>query len=82
VKLAILAGGYLVAVALVVQGLMVLPGCSAFAKQVKDPCSEVTLTTIQVGCESRIEQECKAGDRSCPVYIECSRAIKTWRACP
>lgn len=62
--------------------LVLLIGCSHLAKEAKDPCSEVTLTTIQVGCESRIERECAAGDKTCPAYVECSRAIKTWRACP
>ena len=61
--------------------LLLLVGCSGLSKQAKDPCSEVTLATIQVGCESRIERECAAGDKQCPAYIECSKAVKTWREC-
>lgn len=53
---------------------------AATAKQLKDPCSELSLATVQAGCEVRIERECN-GDPSCPAYVECSRAVETWRAC-
>jgi hypothetical protein len=57
---------------------LLLVGCARMA----DPCSEVSLATVQAGCEVRVEAECKAGDKTCPVYVECSKAIKTWRNCP
>jgi hypothetical protein len=61
--------------------LLLALGCSSLGKQAKDPCSELTLATVQVGCESRIERECAAGDKNCAVYKECTRAIETWRGC-
>lgn len=57
--------------------VLLAAACSA----AKNPCSEVTLMTIQAGCEARIERECH-GNKDCPAYVECSRAIRTWRACP
>lgn len=57
-----------------------LLACLLSCSRMADPCSEVTLTTIQVGCEARIAQECN-GEKTCPAYVECSKAIKTWRAC-
>jgi hypothetical protein len=56
---------------------LALAGCARMAS----PCSEVTLATIQVGCEARVERECAPGDRACPAYVECSKAIRTWREC-
>ncbi len=61
-------------------GLAMVCLCLISCARMADPCSEVTLATIQAGCEARIERECN-GERSCPAYVECSRAIKTWRAC-
>ena len=57
-----------------------LTGCGAFASQAKDPCSEVSWATVSAGCEARIERECR-GDATCPVYVECTKARKTWQAC-
>lgn len=58
-------------------------GCSpaATVAQLKDPCSELSFATVVAGCKARIETECTAGDASCPVYAECTKARETWQAC-
>lgn len=62
---------------------LLFPGCSpaAAVAQLKDPCSELSWATVVAGCKQRIETECTAGDASCPVYVECSKARETWQAC-
>lgn len=55
--------------------------CAPAMQQLNDPCSKVSWTTVAAGCEVRIERECAAGDKACPVYVECTRARKEWQAC-
>lgn len=61
--------------------LPLLLGCAGAAAELKDPCSHLSWTTIEQGCERRIENECVAGDTSCPVFLECNRARTEWEAC-
>lgn len=51
------------------------------ARQLKDPCSELSWATVVAGCKVRIEAECKKDDKQCPVYVECTKARKTWQEC-
>ena len=51
------------------------------ARELSDPCSAVSWATVAAGCIERIKSECVAGDDSCPVYVECSRARQTWQDC-
>jgi hypothetical protein len=58
-----------------------LTSCAALQKQAADPCSKVSWLTVAAGCKVRIANECVAGDKSCPVYVECTRARAEWQAC-
>lgn len=56
-------------------------GCSAPIPITPDVCSKVSLATIVAGCDARAK-ECEPGDTTCPLYLECKRAINEWRNCP
>jgi len=56
-------------------------GCAAPLPIAPDVCSKVSLGTIVAGCDARAN-ECVPGDTTCPLYLECKRAIKTWKDCP
>lgn len=56
-------------------------GCAAPLPIAPDVCSKVSLATIVAGCDARAK-ECEPGDTTCPLYIECRRAINDWRNCP
>jgi hypothetical protein len=55
-------------------------GCATPLPIQPDVCSKVSLATIIAGCDTRAK-ECTPGDTSCPVYLECKKAVATWRDC-
>jgi len=54
--------------------------CSPAATE-KPACSKAAALALEEACVLRIMTECSAGDRTCPAYVECSKAAEQWRTC-